>query len=367
MSWTTNGAFSISAPTAGTALSVTAAAGNAGMLVTGVTGASALQINGPGSGGTVGLAINTGGTSADELITVGTQGGTQFFNVFGDGHGQLGPNVGTLGFTWNTSGAFSFLAPSAGTAVAIAGHSGSYGETIAGAGTGTVGLSVTGGSTSSDIVLDVENSAGTTKVLRATADGSVALNNSAPLGVGTINVTNSTGTGYGVNGIPQFATFNSATGTTVSNTDTYLGNFMAIPVNSLAAGNAFEITVVGQATSTVANTVTFTVRYGTAGTTADASIGTAVFTAATSGSGNGFRVKFYVAYTTIGSSGAAFVGNELINTAGAGISTNNTVVSQPGATTSCNTTTSNKLGVSLVSSAATTNFKIMTVTIQRMF
>ena len=381
MNWDTGGHWTFTG-SSGTGDMVTITGGsstNARMLNVNALGTSwtvpttAALIRTPNTGSTGNsndLQLVGGTNSSDWVIqafTVPNQT-TAVFQINGDSSGQLGPASGSHNLTWNSNGAFAVNAPAAGIALSVTGVAGQFAELVTSAASGTEnGLSVNAGSTNSDIALDVDNQSGATKSFRVFGDGSVVLNNAATEGVGTINLTQSNGSGYNVNGIPLTATFQSQTGQAVSNTDFYLGNSLAIPANALAVGNQFRITIWGQCTSTVANAVTFTVRYGAAGSTADASIGTAGYTAATTGTGNAFKVTFDVSVNAVGASGTFYQTNELINTAGVGISTSNTSVSIGATSAAVDTTLAKRLGVSLVSAAATTTFSIKNVIIERLF
>lgn len=75
----------------------------------------------------------------------------------------------------------------------------------------------------------------------------------------------------------------------------------------LQVGTSFKITLIGTCTASVANASTFTVRFGTAGTTGDGTIATAAFTSATSGTNVPFKVEIFLTVRTVGSGSSATV------------------------------------------------------------
>ncbi len=75
----------------------------------------------------------------------------------------------------------------------------------------------------------------------------------------------------------------------------------------LQPGTTFRITLLGTCTASAADTSTFTVRFGTAGTTADGTIATAAFTSAATGTNIPFKVEIFLTVRTVGSGTSATV------------------------------------------------------------
>lgn len=133
------------------------------------------------------------------------------------------------------------------------------------------------------------------------------------------------------------------------------GDTAVIPANTLQIGTTFRVTMFGTCTSTAANVSTFTLRMGTAGTTADASVATAATSvAATSGTTIGFCATMVFTVRTIGATGTIDGFMTLGNTGITGISANNhqTILLTTSAT--LNTTTANYIEVTYKSAATTT-------------
>lgn len=106
-------------------LTINAAAAQVSLTVQGAANQYAVRINGSStSGQSFGLEIFAGTTSADLAIVVSNQASSiNFLQIFGDGHGQLGPSA-TLALSWNTAGAVTIAAPTSGTALTVTGASG---------------------------------------------------------------------------------------------------------------------------------------------------------------------------------------------------------------------------------------------------
>jgi hypothetical protein len=77
--------------------------------IQGSAGAFALFLTGSSStGNSDGMIIRAGTNASDAAIEIQNQSGSVgFFNIFGDGHGSLGPS-GALGASWNTSGVLTW-------------------------------------------------------------------------------------------------------------------------------------------------------------------------------------------------------------------------------------------------------------------
>lgn len=133
------------------------------------------------------------------------------------------------------------------------------------------------------------------------------------------------------------------------------GATCVIPANSLQIGNVIRIVMHGTCTSSAANVSTFTLRMGTAGTTADASVATAATSiAAVTGTNIGFTAIMDFTVLTLGATGTIVGTMVLLNTGVTGISTNNTQSINLTATATLNTTTANYLEVTYKSAATTT-------------
>jgi hypothetical protein len=147
----------------------------------------------------------------------------------------------------------------------------------------------------------------------------------------------------------------SANSGALNTTETYISAAYSIAANTLAVGMAFRITAYGTCISTAANLSTFTVRFGTAGTTADATVLAATCTAAVTGTTVPFKFEAIVTIRTIGSTGTVTAGVQIVNNGVTGISSATTpVVVGTGTTLTMNTTVGNFLGLSYKSAATTT-------------
>jgi hypothetical protein len=98
-------------------VTVTAPASGVALTSTGVANSAAAVFNGAStSGQSIGLNIFAGTTSADHPLVIANQANTVIFEeIFGDGHGTLGP-TSTLGLSWNTAGDVVVATPSSGIA-----------------------------------------------------------------------------------------------------------------------------------------------------------------------------------------------------------------------------------------------------------
>jgi hypothetical protein len=141
----------------------------------------------------------------------------------------------------------------------------------------------------------------------------------------------------------------------LNTTETYISAAFSIAANVLVVGMAFRITAYGTCTSSAANLSTFTVRFGTAGTTSDASVLAATCTAALSGTTVPFKFEAIVTIRTIGATGTITASAQIVNNGITGISTATTpVVAGTGTTLTMNTTVGNFIGLSYKSAASTT-------------
>lgn len=140
----------------------------------------------------------------------------------------------------------------------------------------------------------------------------------------------------------------------INTTDTVIVKSAALAANRLLAGSVIRIVLDGTCTSTVGNVSTFTIRWGTNGTTADGTIAAvATSVAATSGTTNPFHTELLLTVRTAGASATSDVTGELASQGNIGI------VATPNAffvagTAFNSTTASGILSVSYKSAATTT-------------
>lgn len=133
----------------------------------------------------------------------------------------------------------------------------------------------------------------------------------------------------------------------------------ALPANRVVAGTHFRITLDGTCTSTVANTSTFTVRWGTLGTTGDGTVAAfTTSTAATSGTNNGFRTVIDLTVRTAGASATSQGMMQVTSDGNIGIVATPNVKSVAG--TAFNTTTGSAILSVAYKSAATTTTSTFT-------
>lgn len=169
--------------------------------------------------------------------------------------------------------------------------------------------------------------------------------------------------------VTLFAPFGSAVTTAASGaintTETIVTPTFAVPAGTFKVGTSYRITLHGTCTSTAANLSTFTVRYGAAGTTSDASMGTVTCTAATSGTTIAFKVVILVTVRAIGASGTLLVVGEIVNNGITGISSAaQPVVVVNAQTTGVNTLAAGFLSVSFKTAATTTTATFQSVVIE---
>jgi len=142
----------------------------------------------------------------------------------------------------------------------------------------------------------------------------------------------------------------------INTTETVVIKTAALPVNRLVAGTVIRVTLLGTCTSTGANTSTFALRFGTAGTTADGLIASAVTSAAaTSGTNVPFRAVFEFIVRTVGTSATGHGFLSLANSGTTGISSTSTgdQIILP-TFTSFNTTTGTIISATYKSALSTT-------------
>ena len=156
----------------------------------------------------------------------------------------------------------------------------------------------------------------------------------------------------------------AATLAPVNTTATYVTpNNFTIPANTLAVGDSFRVTIQGTHTATAAGAVTFTPRFGAAGTTADTGLTAFAVTSAATGTNVPYELVLTCVVRAIGSSGSIFCYGRLTNNGTTGISSVASVINVGGAVT-VNTTVDSILGVSLITAAASTTSTIQSAVIE---
>jgi hypothetical protein len=134
----------------------------------------------------------------------------------------------------------------------------------------------------------------------------------------------------------------------------------ALVANRLVAGTHFRITLAGTCTSTVANVSTFTLRWGTLGTTSDGTVAAiATSVAATSGTNNGFRAVIDLTVRIAGASATSSSFLQLTSDGNIGIVATPNDKSVAG--TAFNTTTASGILSLAYKSAATTTTSTFTI------
>lgn len=197
LTWSTTGAFTLAAPTAATTSALTITGASSGGLV-----APALKVIGSSnSGNETGVVIVAGSTSADAgLIVNNTANTVNFLELFGDGHGNVGPNA-TNDLAWTTAGDFSVAAPTAGTALSVTGAANAFTlavQTVGLAANTSNGLRVLAGTSASDVTAEFQPQSGSPTSLSIQGDGGMTTGLLTDEGAATLNV----GTGYWVNNTP---------------------------------------------------------------------------------------------------------------------------------------------------------------------
>jgi hypothetical protein len=147
---------------------------------------------------------------------------------------------------------------------------------------------------------------------------------------------------------------NTSASSAINTTDTIIVKTPALAASRLLAGTVIRIVLVGTCTSTAANISTFTVRWGTNGTTADGTVAAiATSVAATSGTNTGFKAVIDLTVRTVGASATSEADMDLESDGNIGIVATQNVKLVAG--TAFNTTTANGiLSVSYKSAATTT-------------
>src|SRR6478609_1605143 len=150
----------------------------------------------------------------------------------------------------------------------------------------------------------------------------------------------------------------------INTSETVIVKTPALAASRLVAGTHFRIILMGTCTSTVANVSTFTLRWGTNGTTADGTVAAlATSAAATSGTNNGFRTVIDLTVRTAGASATSNAFLQLTSDGNIGIVATPNAKSVAG--TAFNTTTvSGILSLAYKSAATTTTTTFTNATIE---
>jgi hypothetical protein len=146
----------------------------------------------------------------------------------------------------------------------------------------------------------------------------------------------------------------TAASAAINTTETVIAgglNNAVIPANSLRVGSVIRITMPGSCTATAAVLSTFTLRLGTAGTTADASVATGTCTGATGTAVFKAVMEFIV--TGVGATGTILGNLQVTNSGVVGIAILNVTNVALTVTATLNTTTANYLSVSYKTAATT--------------
>lgn len=141
----------------------------------------------------------------------------------------------------------------------------------------------------------------------------------------------------------------------INTTETIIAQSAALPASRIQAGTVIRVTLWGACTTTVANTSTFKIRIGTAGTTSD----TAVFSYTTAAAGTTgtlipFKAVMDVTFRTTGASATSFGNVEVLSKTNTGIIPATIQVDSMGNGTTFNTTTASLIISASYLSAATT-------------
>jgi hypothetical protein len=151
----------------------------------------------------------------------------------------------------------------------------------------------------------------------------------------------------------------------INTVETYISVPISIAANTSLAGDSFVFEILGNCTSSAANASTFTIRFGSNGTTADSSLGAFGTFAATTGTNIPFSVRIILTIRTIGAGGTCiFSGFGVNNSTSNGISASATFTGV-GAPSAVDTTGNAFLGVSYKTGAATTTTTFQQVIITK--
>lgn len=235
---------------------------------------------------------------------------------------------------------------------------------LSGAMTATGGVNnLTGGAAGS---FPYQTAAAVTAMLAAGTSSQVLVSGATPAWTNTPTLTGTNFTGVPAAGLLNPVSSSGVTGSSFNTVETYVTPAFTFPAAFLAVGQRYRITLYGTCTSSVANLVTFTVRVGTAGTTADTAIVALTPTSFAGGSALPWHLTCDFMVTATGTSGTGIAHAALLNvqsTAGAGISNGTGLVGISG-TATINTTTATHLGMSLKTAASTTSLVIFSASVE---
>lgn len=153
------------------------------------------------------------------------------------------------------------------------------------------------------------------------------------------------------------------------NTTETVVNLTPTGLAGLQVGTTYRLTAFGTCTSSAANASTFTLRYGTAGTTADASIATFAVTAAATGTAIPFKVEIIFTVRALGTT-STIVGGAVVNSQGLATGTSSGIAAFSvdtfalTATATLNTALNGILSLTYKSAATTTTATFTTAFIE---
>ena len=285
--------------------------------------------------------IDAGGTASSIQYNVPT-GGSHAFSVNGVNFGILTGSTTTL----------NLIAPSGNNQAGIL---------FSGSGIARHYLQFV--STGANLVLAVENSAGTGFVTGGLAYGGVVGTlNATPLELVTNAVVrvsfDSAGAGTVSGSWDKAGTASITTDSAgINTTETVVVKSGVLSADRLVAGTVLRVVMLGTCTASAANTSTFQIRIGTAGSTADTLVFSGVTaTSATTGTAIPFRAILELTVRTTGASATAmgFLTVETTGGTATGISIIPVQVILPTMTTFNTTTASNIISATYKSAATTT-------------
>jgi hypothetical protein len=176
----------------------------------------------------------------------------------------------------------------------------------------------------------------------------------------------SSGSGWTAKDSEGIASLTSTSGA-IDTTETVILSSPALPANRLQAGTVIRVTLLGTCTSTTSpGTGTFRLRWGTAGTTADAALyASPAQSAATSGTNVAFKVIIEDTIRTTGATGTTYGLISIHNDGVTGLITAANSIKDTGTSSTVDTTLANgKISATFVSSAAgkpVATFKFATI------
>lgn len=154
-----------------------------------------------------------------------------------------------------------------------------------------------------------------------------------------------------------------STSAAINTAETYI----AVPIGqqTISAGDSFRITAYGTCTSSGGATVTFKLKIGSNGSTADATAYSVAFGSAGSGTNVPFKLEMVFTVRTLGTSGAMAYSASLLNNGTTGIASAAVQVFTP-LTGTINTTAFNQFGLSFLTSNANTSATFYNVIVENL-